>query len=594
MTKNSILKKLLAIGVGTVCVTTGALFAACDKDKDKDKDNPGGDTNTTHTHQWSTGNEASAWGKNATHHWRICLAEGHGEQGKTDATGYGAHVYDNDQDASCNTCGYTRTIGGGEENPGAHTNVTVNASDLTLGTLTDGTSLGTGVKITGTPAVDANSKSVIYKGETISVAKRIKLSSKLTNKDTPMGIEVTTGAAAKVIVYYYSGSSGQTRGVELYKADKTLVDGSTQALSDGNVMATAMFDITAAGTYYIGASVAGVNVYYLAVIYDEVGETWTPHEAKPAACEVAGNIAYSESNYGRYKDENDNLIMANKYTVAALKHSYTLKADSLSLPTATDEGSATLTCANGHETNVELPVLTSDKYTARPAAGVEGTFTITVSGVQISFTAIGVNEQETTYTDVYKLDATNIVLLDNSVTSKTEGTNCVYRKVYASGSNSYSGSMDPTNAKGLYVGDSATRTDVRIALGTSINSGVVKISGTIEAGTVNSKWRFFQLHGSESPDAEALSFGLNANKKLQCWNGTDYAGTEAANAYSANTPINFEIIIDFTSKKVNVKFNDTLVLEDQTYGANDLSEIGLSVNNGRSVILHNVTIATQD
>lgn len=110
MTKNSILKKLLAIGVGTVCVTTGALFAACDKDKDKDKDNPGGDTNTTHTHQWSTGNEASAWGKNATHHWRICLAEGHGEQGKTDATGYGAHVYDNDQDASCNTCGYIRSI----------------------------------------------------------------------------------------------------------------------------------------------------------------------------------------------------------------------------------------------------------------------------------------------------------------------------------------------------------------------------------------------------------------------------------------------------------------------------------------------------
>lgn len=110
MTKNSILKKLLAIGVGTVCVTTGALFAACDKDKDKDKDNPGGDTNTTHTHQWSTGNEASVWGKNATHHWRICLAEGHGEQGKTDATGYGAHVYDNDQDASCNTCGYIRSI----------------------------------------------------------------------------------------------------------------------------------------------------------------------------------------------------------------------------------------------------------------------------------------------------------------------------------------------------------------------------------------------------------------------------------------------------------------------------------------------------
>ena len=88
-----------------------------------------------------------------------------------------------------------------------------------------------------------------------------------------MGIEITAGAAAKVIVYYYSGSSN-TRGLELYEADKaTLVTGSTQELSDGNVMATAMFDISAAGTYYIGASVAGVNVYYLAVVYDEVGRS---------------------------------------------------------------------------------------------------------------------------------------------------------------------------------------------------------------------------------------------------------------------------------------------------------------------------------
>ncbi len=110
MTKNSILKKLLAIGVGTVCVTTGALFAACDK---KDDNNNGCNNPPpigAHTHQWSTGNEAGAWGSNTTHHWRICLADGHGEQGKTDAEGYGAHVYDNEQDTSCNTCGYKRTI----------------------------------------------------------------------------------------------------------------------------------------------------------------------------------------------------------------------------------------------------------------------------------------------------------------------------------------------------------------------------------------------------------------------------------------------------------------------------------------------------
>ena len=161
MTKNSILKKLLAIGVGTVCVTTGALFAACDK---KDDNNNGGNNPPpigAHTHQWSTGNEAGAWGSNTTHHWRICLADGHGEQGKTDAEGYGAHVYDNEQDTSCNTCGYKRTIGGGEENPGTPAELTYKVfkvDDITDTSIAVGGSLGTDSGVTiATAAVNIGS-----------------------------------------------------------------------------------------------------------------------------------------------------------------------------------------------------------------------------------------------------------------------------------------------------------------------------------------------------------------------------------------------------------------------------------------------------
>lgn len=52
------------------------------------------------THTWG-----SDWKSNGTQHWRECTFQGCGERNEV-----GNHVYDNDQDAICNTCGYTRTI----------------------------------------------------------------------------------------------------------------------------------------------------------------------------------------------------------------------------------------------------------------------------------------------------------------------------------------------------------------------------------------------------------------------------------------------------------------------------------------------------
>ena len=56
-------------------------------------------------HTW-----AEAWSNNAYYHWHECTASGCAGLGRAFKDGYGAHVYDNDQDTTCNTCGYTRTV----------------------------------------------------------------------------------------------------------------------------------------------------------------------------------------------------------------------------------------------------------------------------------------------------------------------------------------------------------------------------------------------------------------------------------------------------------------------------------------------------
>lgn len=59
----------------------------------------------SHTHNWAT-----AWSHDATHHWHECTAEGCDVTSDSGKDSYGAHVYDNDADTTCNTCGYVRTV----------------------------------------------------------------------------------------------------------------------------------------------------------------------------------------------------------------------------------------------------------------------------------------------------------------------------------------------------------------------------------------------------------------------------------------------------------------------------------------------------
>ena len=58
-----------------------------------------------HVHSW-----ADDWTHDETHHWHNCTAGGCDITDNSKKNGYGAHVYDNDEDTTCNVCGYVRTV----------------------------------------------------------------------------------------------------------------------------------------------------------------------------------------------------------------------------------------------------------------------------------------------------------------------------------------------------------------------------------------------------------------------------------------------------------------------------------------------------
>lgn len=100
------------------------LNPGCDITDNKDKDGYGkheysDDQDTTcnicghvreveppkHEHDWS-----DEWTFNETHHWHECEAAGCDITDDADKDGYAPHVFDNDQDTTCNVCGYVREV----------------------------------------------------------------------------------------------------------------------------------------------------------------------------------------------------------------------------------------------------------------------------------------------------------------------------------------------------------------------------------------------------------------------------------------------------------------------------------------------------
>ena len=65
----------------------------------------GGNITWKPSHSW-----AEDWSKDDTYHWHECTAEDCDVTENSGKDGYGAHVYDDDADTTCNTCGYIRTV----------------------------------------------------------------------------------------------------------------------------------------------------------------------------------------------------------------------------------------------------------------------------------------------------------------------------------------------------------------------------------------------------------------------------------------------------------------------------------------------------
>lgn len=58
-----------------------------------------------HTHDWNP-----AWANNENYHWHECSADGCDIVNNSEKNGYAEHVYDDDNDKTCNICGYEREV----------------------------------------------------------------------------------------------------------------------------------------------------------------------------------------------------------------------------------------------------------------------------------------------------------------------------------------------------------------------------------------------------------------------------------------------------------------------------------------------------
>ena len=67
-----------------------------------------------HVHVWS-----DVWSADGEHHWHECTADGCSITDAAEKDGYGDHIYSNDQDTTCDVCGYVRTLPDpGQPDPG--------------------------------------------------------------------------------------------------------------------------------------------------------------------------------------------------------------------------------------------------------------------------------------------------------------------------------------------------------------------------------------------------------------------------------------------------------------------------------------------
>ena len=172
----------------------------------------------------------------------------------------------------------------------------VNISDLAAGTTEGGELIaGTGISASAGLAIDANNKSI----DGFDFTLRLKLGGTMKVEEgiVKAGIEVVTNGPAKIILYAISSSStDSTRTLQLAKlTDGALVKLAETAGVDGAAIAKYELTVDAAGTYYVGSTKSGINVYYIAV---EEASTPDPDPTPNPETPIAGNVELTVDSLG--------------------------------------------------------------------------------------------------------------------------------------------------------------------------------------------------------------------------------------------------------------------------------------------------------
>ena len=168
----------------------------------------------------------------------------------------------------------TKTASGWEAEAPVLEDVAVNVTELAAGQLAANTELVAGSGIyTTTPSKDDGSKLVIDSSKKsidgFDFTLRLKFGGtmKVSGGVVTDGLKLEVKGAATITVYAMSSSSGSDRVLHL----ATLADDAFTTVGEQTALGASIskltYEVSAAGTYYLGSTNSGINVYYVAINY---------------------------------------------------------------------------------------------------------------------------------------------------------------------------------------------------------------------------------------------------------------------------------------------------------------------------------------
>ncbi len=178
------------------------------------------------------------------------------------------------------------------DEPETPSNVVVDIGALEEGTTTgDELVAGSGVSASAGLTIEGNSKTY----EELSFTKRLKLGGTMKVSDGVVtnGIKIVTEGKAKITIYAISGNSSEVRYIQIATTDGSAFTQLCDPVGlPGDAVSKVEFSVDAAGTYYVGSTKSGINIYYIEVSYG-ASEEETPYEhvwsdatcTAPATCE---------------------------------------------------------------------------------------------------------------------------------------------------------------------------------------------------------------------------------------------------------------------------------------------------------------------